>query len=409
VNALAYTLTLDNGQFSSAINAADNQTKKFTTTAAHVGEQMHKASGHSHELKAGIHLVGGEMLGLGGLGHFIFNPWFLAAAVVVGVIHKLNEALSETGQRIAALQSAEEILSFDKSMAPIKAMSQTLDSIMTFRRQLEHSDDGKDRESEDMRNRISLHNQYMDAWKGLVGTKSEAADVEVEKTQFQIEQEKQRLALAQKQLPLQRAAAEALDRQQAGPARNDIEKQKAELEDRTKTLSKAREELDKRRAGDLTYSGFTSKKLGLNRFLDGMTGNESAEEIKARLPELEKDILQRQYALSVAEQELKNIEAQIEALKKQAMASKGVIDNSKQIAQLQKELEIKQFIANNTGDAGKLFGATSLEKMGLVFNSGGPSMLVDHARATAQNTAEIATILRNQKPPQPQPLTNAPR
>jgi hypothetical protein len=61
------------------------------------------------------------------------------------------------------------------------------------------------------------------------------------------------------------------------------------------------------------------------------------------------------------------------------------------------------------GEANKLFGSTSLEKMGFVFGGGGPSIITDHLSEVAKNTRELVNIAKHHPTTITQPVTNAPR
>lgn len=55
----------------------------------------------------------------------------------------------------------------------------------------------------------------------------------------------------------------------------------------------------------------------------------------------------------------------------------------------------KPGLGNLLGNLSEMFKATSAESMGFHFGNGGPSLLQDHARQTAQNTARIATAMES--------------
>jgi hypothetical protein len=388
---------------------------------------------------------GQEMGGLGRLAGLAFNPYLMAIAAVSIGLNMLIESWKALHEQ--EVQQLTWLGQFRNAMgeAVASASRGVVTQNIEFATSLAHSADAIDRDTQAMERRIAAFHATVDAQNEVFAAQSRATDAQIEADQamgritaqealrrrqqqdlavtasgFGAANEAAQNEIAEKEGRLRRAEIKARQAAEAHAAAVAVaETPNAALqsqEEQVRIATQARDEALKQKNEQAAYI----------RDIEGHHAVPHAEDVfynpYQKLQDLtqfansrEGDVLGAQRHLDALKQQMIPLQANIEAAKKKADIEQGVLNTyTREIAQ-QKELlriakekqtnlllakareqeaERQRQIAGQMEAVRSSFGATNFERQGFHFTgSGGPTILADHARATAQATQTSAQLL----------------
>lgn len=422
--------------FNSMSEMKKNMVLDASGVEKHTGNLRHMR----HELNLvgeAANLMGGQMGALGSLAGLAFDPWLVAIGAVVIALNALQELWRTRIEQMASVISRMQNLATARMEAGVNATAEAARANVDFYESLLHSSDGLDRETQAMERRLALIAATVTAQREVFAAQTRATEATIASAEamhqigpMQAEARRQMVETAawenqhetelrqlqeginQRQNRLSQApgALANAERDHDAATSNAGEHNHLLLSERAR-IADLRQNLDAQVAGYAQSAAFARAVSGVANSVGGNWGGIVRWAGSQRFDVAHIDqgqLAQARDLLQAGEQRVAGLERQQSILERivsqtdaRAQIEMGILNTyPQQISQEQQLLGIRtreyrdeahsraegivaamtrQEAGARAQAVGRMRGVTSLERMGMHFRNGGPTLLTDHA------------------------------